>query len=287
MGSLFKSRQVIKVWGVETFDLSSLTGSDFTSLHCCVSFLYPKNTHTSGVRLSIWHALGLCVRFLSCCAAAWMADWEQQVWLCKSEVSVFLSLLSLAAPLLQKYRIQLWEVQFATGVALPFRRDLSLISGEGRGGWWGLNGDMNDGNEVFRSAEASIHLNVIQLVPVSPKWFSSLSHLLCVLECVFGHVQVHALWANSHRCCVDPVGCWLPLACYHGDPIWESIIASWQGWRSSSESTESMEGIACYSAFFYTYVNIFQVFVADEEFGLEPLLSGTLFEISELLIFFC
>lgn len=41
---------------------------------------------------------------------------------------------------------------------------------------------------------------------------------------------VHALRANSLECWVDPVHCWLPLACYHGDPIWESIIVSWRGW---------------------------------------------------------
>lgn len=114
----------------------------------------------------------------------------------------------------------------------------------------------NGRNELICSAEASIHLNVIQLVPVSLKWSSI---FFCLIGCVYlsasvhtcvsvlVHVQVYVLWAHSLGCRVDPVSCRLPPACYHGDPIWESIIVSWQGWNPPVNVPREKEK-ACYCA---------------------------------------
>lgn len=117
------------------------------------------------------HTLRLIVAFVD--------DWEQQVWLCKSKVSVFLPLLSLAAPRLQKYRIQLWKVQFATGIALPFKCDLSLISrgrSELRHECWKWTHSFRWGFHPFKCHPIGPCLGkVVQFF---------LSHLLlCVLEC--------------------------------------------------------------------------------------------------------
>lgn len=76
----------------------------------------------------------------------------------------------------------------------------------------GLNCDRNGRNELICSAEASIHLNVIQLVPVSLKWSG---FFFCLIGCVYlsasvhtcvtvlVHVQVYVLWA--HSCFLRPV----------------------------------------------------------------------------------
>lgn len=127
----------------------------------------------------VWHAPEPHVRFLSCCASAFMADWEQQVWLCKSKVSVFLMLLSRTALHSHKYRIQLWKVQFATGVALPFQHDLSLISrgrSEPQHEQWKWTHSFRWGFYPFKCHPIGPCLT--KLVQFS------LSHLLCVLECV-------------------------------------------------------------------------------------------------------
>lgn len=139
MHSIFESGQVYTVY---MWDESSLRIPQvlmlpaFSFSYTCCSLCLPSQTNTHHRSMPLfWHALELCVRFLSRCAAAFMADWEQQVWLCKSKVSLFLSLLSLVTSRSQKYRILLWKVQFATGIALPFQHDLSLISG-GRSELW-------------------------------------------------------------------------------------------------------------------------------------------------------
>lgn len=154
-----------------------------------------------------------------------MADWEQQVWLCKSEVSVFLSLLSLAAPHSQKYRNSTVKstIRNRRRSAVPAWSQFDIQ----RGVWtatWTL--------EMNSFVPLSIHLNVIQLVPFSLKWSLGLicCEFLSMCVCVCVRVQVYALWANSLGCWMDPVRCWLPQACYHGDPLWESIIVIWQGW---------------------------------------------------------
>lgn len=119
----------------------------------------------------------------------------------------------------------------------------------------GLNCDRNGRNELICSAEASIHLNVIQLVPVSLKWSGVffLSHWLCVLECKCAYVCDCACTRSG--LCVVSSQPWmqgrssqlLPPACYHGDPIWESIIISWQGWNPSVNVPREKEK-ACYCA---------------------------------------
>lgn len=104
---------------------------------------------------------------------------------------------------------------------------------------------------------------------------------------VFVHVQVYALWANSLGCWADPVRCWLPLACYHGDPIWESIIVSWQGWSPPvNVLREKREEMACYSAISTIKsknVHIFVLFLLLRMFVCSSFLSVTNFEIQELL----
>lgn len=232
MCSFFKLWQVIKVLRVETLDRIDSHRFWFYKPSVIHFFPFPNTfTHISPECASLLTCTG-AVRtlplLLRCCLIGSLADWEQQVWLCKSEVSVFLSLLSLAALLLQEYRIPLWKVQFTTGVALPFQYDLSLIC---RGG---SNCDMNGGNELVLFAKASFHSYVIQLVPVSLKWSSS----LCLICCVFLSVYAcsGAFWADN--------------PCYHGDPIWESIIVKWWGWRSSCECADRVEEIASYSVFF-------------------------------------
>lgn len=140
----------------------------------CVFPSTPSQTHTPISRVCFSFDMQR-VLFLSCCAAALMPDWEQQVWLCRSKVSVCLSLLSLAAPHSQKNRIQLWKVQFATGVALPFRRDLSLISRRGSERWkW---------THLFRQGFHPFKCHPIGPCLTKVVRFSP-SHLLCLLECV-------------------------------------------------------------------------------------------------------
>lgn len=198
----------------------------------------------------VWHAQELCVRFLSCCVAAFMADWEQQDSLCKSKVSVFLSLLSLAALHLQKCGIQLWKVRFATGVALPFQRDLSLIS-RGRSE---LRQKRQKWTHLFRRS-----FHPFKCHPIGPRltkvvqYFFFLYHWLCVLECKCAYVCDCACTRSG--LCVVSSQPWmqgrssqlLPPACYHGDPIWESIIVSWQGWNPSVNVPREKEK-ACYCA---------------------------------------
>lgn len=130
----------------------------------------------------------------------------------------------------------------------------------------GLNCDRNGRNELICSAEASIHLNVIQLVPVSLKWssiFFSVSLVMCtwVQVCirvsVLVHVQVYVLWAHSLGCRVDPVSCRLPPACYHGDPIWESIIVSWQGWNPPVNVPREKESLLLCNFSNYIYISHF------------------------------
>lgn len=99
-------------------------------------FMYPPpsftNIHKHATLKSFisshWNALQLCLSPLSCCKAAFMDDWEQQVWLCKSLYEISMSLLSAAWLWLW---LQLWKVQFTTAIVLPFQCNLSLIS---RGG---------------------------------------------------------------------------------------------------------------------------------------------------------
>lgn len=115
----FKLWQVIRILWVEALDQSILIGP----LVSYLLYSFRKHKHTGG--LLIWHALELHTRFFSCCAPVWLADWDRQVWLCQCDVPVFLVLLSLAAVLQQKYRIQMWKIQFAKGIPVSCQHDLS------------------------------------------------------------------------------------------------------------------------------------------------------------------
>lgn len=67
----------------------------------------------------------------------------------------------------------------------------------------GLNCDRNGRNELICSAEASIHLNVIQLVPVSLKWsgfFFSVSLVVCTWVQVCIRVWL-CLYTFRSMCC--------------------------------------------------------------------------------------
>lgn len=69
-----------------------------SSLRYCISLLLPKHVRSPEKTLSSDRRRNCAYVSFSCCVAAWLADGEQRVWLCKSEVSIsYPSLLSLGA----------------------------------------------------------------------------------------------------------------------------------------------------------------------------------------------
>lgn len=135
----------------------------------------------------------------------------------------------------------------------------------------GLNCDRNGRNELICSAEASIHLNVIQLVPVSLKWSSIffLSHWLCVLECKCAYVCVCACTRSG--LCVVSSQPWMQgrssqLQASSGLLPWWSDLrvnnSKLTGLKSSSECAEREgEGLLLCNFSNYIYISHFIYFL--------------------------
>lgn len=132
------------------------------SLRYCISLLVPKHVHSPERTLSFDRRRNCAYVSSSCCVAAWLADWEQRVWLCKPEVSIsYPPLLSLAA--LPRDLAVKSTTRGRRHSAASARSQLDVRDAKR----WKMN-----------AAEASFHLGDIP-IPVSPKWFTPLSRAVC------------------------------------------------------------------------------------------------------------
>lgn len=148
------------------------------------------------------HCTWLCLSFdmHRSCAYVFSPAVLLPSWLIGSSRSDCVNLKSLFS--CRFYRWLLWNVGFCCEKCDSQQASLchfSVISV-----WYpegGLNCDRNGRNELICSTKASIHLNVIQLVPVSLKWFS---FFFCLGGCVYLSVSVCTyvcMYTFGSMCC--------------------------------------------------------------------------------------